>query len=374
MNIREYVDPRTFFKMPDDMQYKEYKKYSYNPFLIEEAKKVWDNKEINIVTRIFWTVLKGIKELFFINPYNLTLGNYFTYFENKQIEALNAQVKQRRNSKFETVKRYTKGVIKLCTLVVATAGALHVIGTSMIMGAKWIDGLGILGAKFTNIIKYIHKGGVGIKTLGRWMFLSLSVPTYTAFYKFPKFLINKIPVWIKAIGSFLSKHFVKIKEFLKPYYKVIGPYLVSLMEKVSTVLNACLTPFKWVFTNAIKPIATWGWSVIQSIGAWSVENVFFPLYNNVILSIFQTTINAYTNYLKPLLSWGWGIISTVGSFLYNKAILPIVTRAFALLQAFWAFVGPIAESWWSSFIEAKDAAIKAIVEIYGNIYGRVQPA
>ena len=219
-----------------------------------------------------------------------------------------------------TAKNLATIIVKIAAVILATSAILHLLSIGMIQAST------LLSSKLTTyplskLSSFLMQAGLKTQKLAEVLFLSVSVPTYMIFYKFPKYLIQKIPALIKTLNTYISKFIdFAMKHVIKPlieqFTKVIDflkPHIISLINKIYKVID-------FIGEKIIKPLQTWIWKVISKVTS--------TIYNKVIHPLFELTKNSLiwidNNIIKPFARWSYRVISTALSNLYNKVIYPLL--------------------------------------------------
>ncbi|NGX32852.1 MAG: hypothetical protein K1060chlam4_00905, partial [Candidatus Anoxychlamydiales bacterium] len=202
-----------------------------------------------------------------------------------------------------TAKNLATIIVKIAAVILATSAILHLLSIGMIQAST------LLSSKLTTyplskLSSFLMQAGLKTQKLAEVLFLSVSVPTYMIFYKFPKYLIQKIPALIKTLNTYISKFIdFAMKHVIKPlieqFTKVIDflkPHIISLINKIYKVID-------FIGEKIIKPLQTWIWKVISKVTS--------TIYNKVIHPLFELTKNSLiwidNNIIKPFARWSYRV-------------------------------------------------------------------
>ncbi|MBI5346330.1 MAG: hypothetical protein HZB76_04235 [Chlamydiae bacterium] len=160
-----------------------------------------------------------------------------------------------------------------------------------------------------NLSPYLLKIGVWLQKIGRWLFLTISVPTYGICYELPKYFLKKVHLILENLSRLLNKIIIKMINFT---YNFIADTLIPLITKIANLVFKIIDP-------CIKFIA-------------SCLNLLKKSLDQIAKVAVHALKRIYDIVFLPLAKWSFKAISYSLQTLYDKIIVPIVKRCFSLFK------------------------------------------
>ena len=201
----------------------------------------------------------------------------------------------------------------------------------------------------------LQQAGNGLFSIGKYAFLSVTVPIYTVVYVLPKWIFNEglpkmarlthqyviIPICngIIQVAKFFSEQFIKVAQaiynhILSPlggiikkaavwtWKAVIIPVITKISQAAIALKDAVVHVAQVIYNHILSPLG----SIVKKAAVWTWEAVIIPVANKVFQAaialkdaVVYVAQAVYNHVLSPL----GGIIKKAAAWTWEAVIIPI---------------------------------------------------
>lgn len=259
----QYLNPIEFWRLPtlkNKKGQKPYKPYFFNILSLQETKRFWDKEtdiDSNVVKKIIQMVGYFFYELLFSNLYKITIGNYYIFLKNRDIEDFNDEIKKNIRSKYFIFKHCFKATLKTIFLVSAFLYLSGQIGAGMTNVSIYIK---------ENYKDYSYISSIFLR-IGSF-FEGIEKEGKSFLYKAWDFVISLRPNFLSFnISSILSK----IPNPIDTLYGKLSSY--KLFQLGSKITGAIFFVYDWILYYPVY----YGGYVIWISSKFLVSRIFSSL-------------------------------------------------------------------------------------------------
>ena len=175
-------------------------------------------------------------------------------------------------------------------------------------------------AQIGNILEQV---GDGIFLMGRYSFLSLAVPTYTATWVLPKWAFEE---GLPKLVELTEKH-------------IIIPLWNDAVLVANFINDATLRIVKAIYNRALVPLG----QALERAALWTWNTVVIPLsrqVERVAKATYETILKPLSHKIEEVVKWTW-----------NRVIVPLAKKSEELINAIANRIEELAEAFYEQVLE-----------------------
>lgn len=270
--------------------------FSFNPFAFNHAKEAWNNSKSSTPERILNSLGEASYDLFFQNPYDLTLGNCKKWQNSTKPLSL------------------TTKIAVASTVVFGSLFTLMLYGTSIHLEGKAALALGNKVG-----LPALVKVGEVFKKTGKHIFLMGAVPVYALLYAGPKSLIQSLP----NIAEFAAKKVSMAAKWV--FDHLLTPMWNHVIHPAARRIEKAVTFIARHVAQAMKAAA----NVISNMAQSIFKNVLIPLWEKALFPALKRIGEAVHFIGRKIDSALEAIIPKVShaaQWIFQKILVPLWNR------------------------------------------------